>query len=63
MEDKDQIILQLKAELYDVNKHLANANAALNQLAAITASSSLQEMYDKIVSLVACKDSNTTKQS
>lgn len=46
------IIQELKAELYDKEKIIKNLSHTIDALAAVTATNSLQELYDRVVFLV-----------
>lgn len=49
MEDKDAIIQQLKAEIYDINKQLAFSNQLLGAISKVAGNiQDAQELYNAI---------------
>ncbi len=58
----NQELIGLKAELYDKDKVVQQLSSAISALAAVTATGTLQELYDKVAYLVAFEQEHA-KQS
>jgi hypothetical protein len=55
MENQEQIINQLKAEVYDVSKQLQQTTALLGQIAKLVEAETVEEMLSKITEAFAPK--------